>query len=71
MRNNNHSIDLWPIERADYPADMRNSKQDKEIWPISPFCRDPERARDSYSRRSIGAAIAFGTTGKLPDTGDA
>ena len=33
MRNTNRRFDLWQIQSSDYPADMRKSIPDQEMWP--------------------------------------
>ena len=43
MRKANANLVLWQIQCSDYPADMRNSKWRKEMWPSSFFNKHPER----------------------------
>jgi hypothetical protein len=37
MRNTNNSFDLWPMQSSGYPADMRKSIPDQEMWPSGIF----------------------------------
>ena len=37
MRNTNSRFDLWRIQSSDYPADMRKSIPDQEMWPNDLF----------------------------------
>jgi hypothetical protein len=37
MRNTNRCFDLWQIRSSDYPADMRKSIPDQEMWQSDLF----------------------------------
>jgi hypothetical protein len=57
MRNTNRRFDLWQIQSSDYPADMRKSIPDQEMWPSDLFApRDGACARShvmSLSSRKL------------------
>ena len=69
MRNTNRRFDLWQIQSSDYPADMRKSVPDQEMWAsdlfaprdgaCARFARDVLRAvEDSGERDWPGARVA-------------
>ena len=58
MRNTNRCFDLWQIQSSDYPADMRKSVPDQEMW-----------LSDLFAPRVWSARAARTSFPAFPDTG--
>jgi hypothetical protein len=64
MRNTNRRFDLWQIQSSDYPADMRKSIPDQEMWPNDLFApRGGACARGSHAMSFVQPASQLLSSG--------